>query len=439
MITQEPDAKQFTPALIRTTMTFAMLAALCAMSWAASEKVLYSFHGGDGWGGGSVIVGPKGTLYGATGGGGTCAGLGCGVIFRLARGTSGKWHETVLHDFAGSDGEFPGTLALDKAGNLYGTTFNGGTGCGYGCGVVFQLKRGTGGKWTYKVLHFFDVTDGAEPDGTLIFDSRGSLYGTASAGGNISACYNEGGCGLVFKLTPDKKGNWSETVVYAFNGQDGGGPSGIIFDSPGNLYGTNSYGGANQGGTVFKLSPGKHGEWTEEVLHSFSYGTRDGDEPSDGIVFDTSGNLYGTTTFGGMNGPQGWGTAFKLTPTGGGKWEETIVHRFDRAKFGGGYVSSGAVLDQQGNLYGAANWGGRYKCPTGGGLGCGVVFKLTPTAKGKWGETVLHSFGKGNDGSGPGALILDSFGRLYGVAYQGGYTGYPCGPDGCGVVFEVTP
>ncbi len=142
------------------------------------------------------------------------------------------------------------------------------------------------------------------------------------------------------------------------------------------------------------------------------------------------GNMYGTTPFGGMLGQQGWGTAFKLTPAGGGGWKETILHTFDQAKLGGGYVSSGPVLDVGGNLYGSVYKGG--KC-----AGCGVVFKLTPS---KWHETVLHFFGTGNDGSSPGGgLALDSSGHLFGVTNGGGYTGDPCGQYGCGVVFEVTP
>ncbi len=204
-----------------------LLLALVSHARAASEKVLYRFHGADGWAGGNVVVGTDGSLYGTTSAGGTnscpATGFGCGVVFRVIHGANGKWQETVLHDFAGSDGQFPnGALVADTAGNLYGTTVDGGTGCGYGCGVVFQLKRGGGGKWTYNVLHFFAATDGAEPYAGLIFDSHGNLYGTASAGGNISACYNEGGCGVVFKLTPDGKSNWTETTVYAFDGTDGG-------------------------------------------------------------------------------------------------------------------------------------------------------------------------------------------------------------------------
>jgi uncharacterized repeat protein (TIGR03803 family) len=189
----------------------ALILTLNSMGWAASERVLYSFHGKDGDGPVNVIVGAGGALYGTTVAGGratkSCLYKGCGVIFRLALGTDGKWHETVLHRFAGTDGWFPeGPLVADKAGNLYGTTVNGGTTCSQlGCGVVFEVVRGNAGRWTFKVLHDFAVTDGANPYAGLIFDSKGNLYGTTSGGGNANAC--TGGCGVVYKLAPDGQGN----------------------------------------------------------------------------------------------------------------------------------------------------------------------------------------------------------------------------------------
>lgn len=245
---------------------------------------------------------------------------------------------------------------------------------------------------------------------------------------------------MVFELSPDGKGNWTETVLYSFSGSDGAQPlAPLVFDSSGDLYGTTEYGGAFRSGTVFKLSQ-RHGQWSENILHSFNEATGDGDEPTYGLTFDRSGNLYGATPTGGSKIEQFWGTAFKLTPAGGGKWKETILHHFNRAKFDGGYVSSGLVLDKSGALYGTAAWGGKYDCALGYGLGCGAAFKLTPQEDGKWVESVLHSFGNGDDGIFPGGgLAFDSSGDLFGVTEQGGDTADPCGQEGCGVVFEITP
>jgi len=428
-----------------------LMLAVASGARAASEKVLYTFHGTDGCGPTSVIVGADGALYGTTEAGGTstCSGDGpSGAVFQLTRGSDGTWSEAVLHLFTGSDGSFPnGALVADKAGNLYGTTVYGGpNGCSNrGCGVAFELERGGGGVWTYKILHLFfqKQGDGLQPYAGMIFDSKGNLYGTTSGGGNFGgACGGEGGCGVVFELSPDGKGSWTETVLYSFSSSDKYGyrpEAPLTFDSAGSLYGTNEYGGTGAG-TVFKLSPGKRGRWTAKVLHSFTPDSEDGYEPTYGVTFDASGDIFGTTQFGGTKGEQGWGTAFKLTRAGGGKWSETILHRFDRAKFGGGFVYSGLVLDGQGNLYGSALEGGKYSCPGSGGFGCGVVFRLRARADGKWTETVLHSFGKGNDGSGPyGNLVFDSSGHLCGIAPSGGGTGGPCGQYGCGVVFEITP
>jgi len=423
----------------------ALALALCATAWAASERVLYRFHGTDGWAPSSVIVGPDGALYGTTVTGGTnClgAGNGCGVVFQLTREAKGTWNETVLHDFAGSDGDFPnGSLLTDKAGNLYGTTVNGGPSCSQlGCGVVFELVRGKADKWTFMVLHDFALTDGANPYAGMIFDSQGNLYGTTSIGGNTSGCNPPEGCGVVFKLS-EANGIWKETVLYSFMGRDGAMPyAPLTLDEAGSLYGTTQWGGAYGAGTVFKLSPGKHGQWNEEVLHSFSSYTKDGGQPTYGVIFDSSGNLYSTTPFGGTVGEQGWGAAFRLTPTKGGRWKETILRSFDENKITGGYVSSRPVLDGQGNLQGATALGGKYTCPSEGCLGCGVVFRLTPRANGRWSEAVLHSFGEGGDGAIPyGDLFRDSAGHLFGGTGLGGYTGDPCDEYGCGVVFEITP
>jgi uncharacterized repeat protein (TIGR03803 family) len=419
-----------------------LVLAVASGAWAASEKVLYAFHGTDGWAPSSLIRDSRGNLYGATiyGGTNTCpgTGFGCGVVFRLARGVNGKWRETVLHNFGGRDGEAPvGSLVSDRSGNLYGVAVVGGDfhSCSnQGCGLVFELVPGGDGKWTEKVLHAFDVTDRAWPFGGLIFDSAGNLYGTASIGGGSNAC--TGGCGVVFKLSPSAGGQWTETVLHSFGGVDGETPLGAMaFDSIGDLYGTTELGGDRGWGTVFELTPAAGGTWTERVLHSFDQS--DGAEPGGSLIFDAPGSLYGTTPLG---GPSNWGTVFKLAPSNGGEWKETVLHYFDEHKVEGGDVSAGLVFDATGNLYGTAAGGGKYKCSVGGSAACGVVFRLAPQANGKWAETVLHSFGKGSDGAGPsGDLIIDSAGHLFGMTGSGGYVGSPCEKDGCGVVFEVTP
>ena len=415
-----------------------MLAAFCATSWAASEKVLYRFHGADGNVPGSVIQGPDGALYGTTGEGGAnpCQGQGCGVIFRLTQGTDGKWREAVLHNFTGSDGWFPeGPLVADKAGSLYGMTVYGGPSCSQlGCGVVFGLVRGNGNKWTFKVLHDFAVTDGANPYAGLIFDSKGNLYGTTSYGGNTNAC--TGGCGVVFELSPDGRGSWTGSVLYSFSGDDGANPyAPLTFDGSGRLYGTTNAGGVYGSGTVFRLTSSGGGQWKHEILHSFD--ETDGQQPGYGVTLDGSGNVYGTTPAGGA---YHWGVAFMLASTKGGKWKETILRNFDEHNFDGGDPSSGLLLDGAGDLYGTVDSGGRYDCRLGGGLGCGVAFRLTQLKNGKWSETVLHSFGKSNDGAFPGGdLARGSAGRQFGTTATGGYTGGPCVIYGCGVVFEITP
>jgi uncharacterized repeat protein (TIGR03803 family) len=429
------------------SLLYVLLLIAAGQARAASEKVLYTFHGNDGWNGSGIIVAPNGDLYGTTAYGGNSnicqyTSWGCGLVFRLRPGANGNWHETVLHKFSNTDGAFPsGRLILDKAGNLYGTTVYGGpNGCaGLGCGVVFELKKEAGGKWTEKVLHTFNTEgDGSLPYGGLIFDAAGNLYGTGSTGGDYDAC-NPDGCGVVFELTPVAHGEWKETILYTFHNTDGQGPMGtLVFDSAGNLYGTTQFGGTEGDGTVFELTR-THDHWSEQVLHSFDLSKSDGYEPETALVFDKNGNLYGTTLFGGSVG-QGWGTAFELSPNGK-NWTETILHVFNEHAVGGGYPS-GPVLDKQGNLYGATTLGGKYHCVSGGSVGCGVVFELKPRSNGKWNETVLHSFGSGSDGAGalPSSNVFrDAKGHLFGATAQGGYTGSPCGTYGCGVVFEVMP
>jgi uncharacterized repeat protein (TIGR03803 family) len=260
---------------------------------------------------------------------------------------------TVIRSFTGgSDGADPLSGLFFAGGNLFGTASSGGSS---GLGVVFRLSLS--GQET--VLHeFTGGTDGANPQGRLVMDKAGNFYGTTTAGGVSNA-------GTVFKVTRRGK----ETILYSFTGKpDGANPvAGLAIDSAGNLYGTTTAGGANGNGTVFKLAipTVSGGEWTEEVLYSFGK-SPDGTVPVAGVTFDSSGNLYGTTSAGGTSG---YGTVFQLTPSGSA-WTETILHHF-ALKSDGGIPYAGLVLDSNGNLYGAATEGG-----AGGQNGGGTIFEL---------------------------------------------------------------
>lgn len=337
------------------------------------EKVLYSFTGGnDGknpYGG--VILDSKGDLYGTTvagGSGGTCAGDGCGVVFLLSK--AGKsWVETVMYNFTGGkDGFGPGgALVFDNAGNLYGTTPDGGNlnKCnGGGCGVVYQISPVRGGGWKQTVLHTFTGgTDGAVGSlGPLFLEKTGNLFGVTELAGDAT-CQ----CGTVFELVAGAGGTWKFRTVYAFKGLPNAGfpYGGVIADAKGNLYGTTYFGGANGMGSVFKLTHASSGKWSESLLYSFKTGT-DGNSPTPTLVFDKHGSLYGTTSAGGD--ANGDGTVFKLTPASGGKWKESVVHRFKNSPDGANPYY-GLVLDKAGNLYGTT---------AVGGAGSGVVFEIAP-------------------------------------------------------------
>jgi uncharacterized repeat protein (TIGR03803 family) len=276
---------------------------------------------------------------------------------------------------------------------------------------------------TETVLHSFTGgADGATPRAGLILDSTGNLYGTALQGGPPCGSFT---CGVVFKV--DSSGN--QTVLHGFTGADGLWPeAGLLRDSGGNLYGTTSAGGSSGHGVVFKLDATTG---TETVLYTFT-GAADGAQPLAGLVPDSAGNLYGTTQTGGDFSTctaDGCGVMFKLDPTTG---QETVLHTFTGGA-DGRYPSGNLVQDSVGNLYGTTGAGGA-SCIFSG-EGCGVVFKLD-SVTGK--ETVLYTFTGGTDGASPdkASLFLDEAGNLYGTAIQGGDAGV-CGGAGCGVVFRL--
>jgi uncharacterized repeat protein (TIGR03803 family) len=343
------------------------------------------------------------------------------LILNLFLGAAGAQTLTVLYSFTGNqDGSFPQAgLVFDKKGNLYGTTTAGGTSgnCKNGCGTVFKLTPSGNETVLYS---FTGGMDGAFPSEKLVLDARGNLYGTTIYGGNAQCnVWFQYTCGTVFKVTPAGQ----ETVLYRFTGgKDGGNPmASVVLDAKGNLYGTTFEGGAGtcpgNCGTVFKVTPrGK-----ETVLHSFN--RADGAYPEAGLVFDKKGNLYGTTAAGGKF--QNAGTVFKLTPSG----KETVLHSFPLGftTTDGAQPRTGLVFDKKGNLYGTTLRGGDRGCSGGAGFGCGVVFKVTPSD-----EDVIYTFTGGPDGAYPSDLVLDASGNMYGTTPNGGVYGL-------GTVFKVTP
>src|SRR5260370_4676348 len=245
-------------------------------------------------------------------------GFGSGVLTwfvamtMLLIGASAAGTTTVLYSFSGgADGEYLDTdLVMDNAGNLYGTTVQGGS----GSGTVFQLAA-SGSGWTHNVLYSFSgAADGAEPYKGVTLDAQGNLYGTTVAGGG-GPC--ESGCGVVFKLTTSG-GIWTECVLHSFTGSDGSGPgSGLTFDKAGNLYGMTPTGGRYGVGVIYQLKPGLSSDWSFRVIHTFNRGL-DGSSASAGrLTLDHAGNLYGVTTVGGANGK---GVAFKLHRPETGEW-----------------------------------------------------------------------------------------------------------------------
>jgi uncharacterized repeat protein (TIGR03803 family) len=345
------------------------------------------------------------------------------VVLLAATGAAAQL-ERVAYSFNGSDGAAPNGLIFDSAGNLYGAASSGGS---HDVGIIFELVPKSGGGWTEKILHSFnnETTDGYQPNGQLVFDSSGNLYGTTRSGGTQ-------GLGAVFELSPRTSGQWAEKLVYSFRGEgnDGIYPfAGVIFDSAGNLYGTTESGGASSLGTVFKLSL-SGGVWTETRL--FDLDNTHGAKAEAPLLFDSAGNLYTTAEFGGANN---LGTVLELSPQSNGNWTPATLHQFDNVNGSDVmYPVAGLTFDSAGNLYGTAIDGAAY--------GGGGVFELTPAEGGTWNETIIHSFNyaQGDGFSPQAAVTLGSAGNLYGTTAYGG-TG-TCtqngNPIGCGTVFKLT-
>ena len=311
-----------------------------------------------------VVFGPDGALYSTTEFGGSN-----GDVFKLrpfptaCKTALCPWSENLLYNFqGGTDGSKPIGLLFDQAGNIYGTTSSGGA---YGDGTVYELTP-SGSGWTESLLHSFGYgTDGITPYRSMVvFDNAGNLYGTTYYGGAFNA-------GSVFQLTPSESG-WIEKVIYSFLGNtDGRFPySGLIIDQSGNLYGTTTDAGSGYGGTVFELSPSGSG-WTYSALYSLTGSLGDSCGPAWALTMDAVGNLYDTTECDGANQA---GNVFKLTNTGG-SWTYTSLHDFTGGS-DGLWPISGVTFDTSGNLYGTTYYGGDLNC--GNTYGCGVVWEITP-------------------------------------------------------------
>ena len=320
----------------------------------------------------------------------------------------------VIFSFEEEDGEYADTdLETDSVGNIYGTTVLGGD---HGSGTVFQLSPAPGG-WVHTVLYSFTGgADGGEPYKGVTIDQRGNLYGTAVTGGSGSC---EGGCGLVYKLT-NSGGRWTQRVIHAFTGgDDGSGPGArVTVDRSGNVYGMTPTGGTYGLGTIYKLHPDA-GTWDFQVIHTFTGGA-DGSSGSAGRMLLRHGRLYGAATTGGTYGS---GVVFELTPTAVGEWDFRTLYSFHGQPDGS--FPYGALLHAaSGKFYGTTYYGGQN--------GIGTVYELTPRATGEWGERVIHSFQNGNDGNSPiSNLVSDAAGNLYGTTSEGGL--------GSGVIFKLTP
>jgi uncharacterized repeat protein (TIGR03803 family) len=395
----------------------------------AKETVLYNFAcGTDGCGPqGSLVRDSAGNLYGTTAQGGdlSCSdgnGFGCGTVFELSPNPDGSWTESVLYAFkGGSDGALPfGGVTLDSAGDLYGTTGRGGVGrgggyCSSGCGIAFKLTHSNNG-WTESVLYsFLAYPDGNSPQAGLVFDKAGNLYGTTQQGG--SGCPNQG-CGAVFELSPSG-GGWSESILYSFNDfPDGGFPVGkLAFDSAGNLYGATHQGGVyycpqifDGCGTAFMLTPSAVG-WTKRTIWNFTGGD-DGAQPNGVIIHNSA--LYGTTSSGG-----GFhvGTVFELERAIGNATLH-VVHTFTGGNDGG--IPGANLLAGNFAIYGTTQFGGHDQF--------GTVFQLLPTENGDWKEAVLYNFTGGSDGSYPTSPLIFSSKSLVGTSFN----------PGSGLVYQIS-
>ena len=389
------------------------------------------------------------------------------AVFLLTQHSWGASKYKVLHNFgAGKDGPGSpsGPLTLDENGKLFGNTYS----------MTFELVPQSNGKWKEEILHSFDGAD-CPPWGAPILGTTGDLYGTSPGGTNchgevfelnhslngwsFGVIYSEAagpgllmdkaeniygdigpgdyhGAGAIGKLSSASSSQaWPYTQLYSYCGPSGcpdgdGEPAPPVWDGNGNLFGTTTDGGISQPacwtsfgcGVIFEMTPNGDGTWTYHILHRFASYSTDGRTPYGGLVMGASGNFYGTTEYGGAKGN---GTVFKLSSVSG-HWKKTVVYDFPDWR-NGALPNSSLVLDKAGNLYGIGG-GGNQGC---GPYTCGVVFKLTPQKNSQWKYSAVHKF-TGPDGNFPIGVIVDSKGNLFGTTSNGG-------TYNSGVAFEITP
>ncbi|MGH9643267.1 MAG: choice-of-anchor tandem repeat GloVer-containing protein [Terriglobales bacterium] len=413
---------------MKTAFATVIFFALLASGWAQTEKTLYNFVGGTKDGGNpytGLIQDVKGHLYGATSNGGTGGG---GIVYKLTRNAKGKWKRTILYSFPAYNGDGNGLemqhVAMDKRGALYGVTVGGGAN---NVGTVFKLSPGKP-LWKETILHSFTNSDGNGFDdgGGLAIDAKGNLYGTTNFGGDPNC-----NCGVVFELSPGKKGAWTYYVLHAFTGFPQGAKCGDFYDgaspgnntpavdSAGNVYGTTELGGngcANNG-TVWQVSPVQGGGWNYSILH-YMGGNADCCANAGGVL-DTEGNFYyaeGGGQIVALVKSQGYALQYLYQPQNCSQQQPCPTGNYDTVTF-----------DKAGNLY-WASW-----TLTGPNLP-GAVSELSPNGQGGWDLTVLYGFPHDEqEGGGPWAgVMVDASGNVYGTCVGGG-------TNNEGTVWETTP
>jgi uncharacterized repeat protein (TIGR03803 family) len=406
----------FSPSRIRAlALSIAILSMTIGTCAAATERVIYNFSK-TASGGGVHLVYHDGKFYGAagTGGSSTCSGD-CGSIFELAPKVGGGWNYRLLYAFSSfANGYGPeGTVVFDASGNLYAAIY-GGTSNGYG-GVIKLTPTATG-PWTETTIYSFIAGsgDGWRPNSGLTQDAAGNLYGVTINGGTNQ------GSGTVYKLSPNSNGTWSESLLYSFYPRpDGQYPSGeVTFDAAGNLYGTTVYGGSSDLGTVYEISPGSGGAWTETKLYSFD-GTY-GETPEGAVSLDADDNVYGDTYAGGYYGQ---GAVYELVA--GSTWTPSLLHSFEGFSDGAYPVSGYLTGGVPGTYYGTTFVGGVHNG--------GIVFQMKLQTNGKWAEEIVYSFETTDDAYSPvSGVTIGPSNALFGS------TGYG-GTNNTGAIYEITP